>query len=63
MILLAEDKICNCCGKEQKEIPKNARINEDGAFWECSCGSTMFSMNEETKKQLLAFREYKKESA
>ncbi|PWU22989.1 hypothetical protein C5B42_04430 [Candidatus Cerribacteria bacterium 'Amazon FNV 2010 28 9'] len=43
-------KTCGKCGKQFLEIPENARFFKgktsdvlDGYYWNCECGSTLFS--------------------
>lgn len=35
-------KTCNCCNKEYSEMPKDAKENEDGFWFNCECKSTLF---------------------
>lgn len=42
IIKLQEKKVCNCCGKIHTHIPVDAKSNEMGHFWNCSCDSTLF---------------------
>lgn len=45
------EKTCGC-GKQHHVIPDDAKENEQGSFWNCVCGSTLFWPNPETKKQI-----------
>lgn len=47
--ILPKPHKCNCCGTEHTRIPQDSRaqralLNDynDGFFFECECGSTMF---------------------
>lgn len=45
-------KICKNCGKGHPQRPSEAKKNELGWWWDCTCGSTLFEADPEFQKIL-----------